>query len=83
MGSFDSLSLIGDLWMAFERNITSLGGFWFDVVTSMLWSYLDYQAYQVCTCEAPNLHDTKKLFGCISYTFFSKLASKVWIRLSA
>ncbi len=29
------------------RNLTSLRGFWFDCVTSMPWSYMDYYAYQV------------------------------------
>ena len=47
MGSFDCMSLIGDLRMALERNLVS-AGFWFDVVTSVPWSYLDYEAYQVC-----------------------------------
>ncbi len=28
------------------RNLTSLRGFWFDCVTSMPWSYMDFLAYQ-------------------------------------
>ncbi len=28
------------------RNLTSLKGFWFDCVTSMPWSFMDYYAYQ-------------------------------------
>ncbi len=28
------------------RNLTSFSGFWFDCVTSMPWSYMDFSAYQ-------------------------------------
>jgi hypothetical protein len=28
------------------RNLSSVSGFWFDCVTSMPWSYMDYNAYQ-------------------------------------
>ena len=29
------------------RKLTSASDFWFDFVTSLPWSYLDYHAYQV------------------------------------
>jgi len=52
IGSFDdSQTLLSDLKLAAKRNFTSLGGFWFDCITSVPWSYLDYQAYLACFQE--------------------------------
>jgi len=49
IGTFDdSTSFLGDLLLAARRNFTSVGGFWFDLVTSMPWSYLDYNSYLEC-----------------------------------
>lgn len=31
--------------------LSSLGGFWFDFITSLPWSFNDLYAYQVCTCS--------------------------------
>ena len=47
-GTFEeSPSLLSDLRRAAKRNFSSLGGFWFDCLTSTPWNYLDYQAYKV------------------------------------
>ena len=36
-----------------RRNVTSVSGFWFDCITSIPWSYLDYAAYLVRTPHPP------------------------------
>ena len=46
--SVSSLMSLFLLAQAFHRNVTSFY-FWFDCVTSMPWSYLDYDAYLVST----------------------------------
>ena len=48
IGTFeDSPSLLNDFALVLLRNFTSVSGFWFDCVTSIPWSYLDYGAYTV------------------------------------
>ena len=39
---------VDDPMEVLHRKLTSLSGFWFDFVTSLPWSYLDYNALLVC-----------------------------------
>jgi hypothetical protein len=43
----DSPSLLNDFKLVLIRNCTSISGFWFDCITSIPWSYVDYGAYKV------------------------------------
>jgi hypothetical protein len=46
MGCFVDPDYVDSYRLIALRNLTSLSGFWFDCVTSMPWSYMDYYAYQ-------------------------------------
>jgi hypothetical protein len=48
IGSFeDSPSLLNDFLLVLLRNFTSISGFWFDCITSIPWSFIDFRAYTV------------------------------------
>ena len=48
VGSFDnSETYFDDIKLIMIRNLTSVTGFWFDLLTSMPWSFMDVNAYKV------------------------------------
>lgn len=71
IGHFDnSETYFDDMKMIMIRNFTSISGFWFDLVTSIPWSYLDVNAYKVKHFKFAAVYDTARTH--ISYNYYGR-----------
>ena len=43
---------VDDIKTIAKKYVSSINAFWFDIATSLPWSYLDYYAYRVGRCPS-------------------------------